>query len=83
MGHANTRTKRQMKATIISAEDYVRNDVSRVNQQQVTDRFNELVDQFTELYKDEHSNKRNGNEWYDSKHVNIIQPPMCMNLKKC
>ena len=46
-----------MKATTISPEDYLRNEVSKTSQPQPEDKFNELIDHSTHLHKHEHSNK--------------------------
>ena len=43
-----------MEVTAKSVGDYLRNDVSKADQPEAADRFNELVDQFAWAHKCEH-----------------------------
>ena len=51
------RTERDLKASPIFSEDYLRNEMSKVIQPQTEDVFNELVDLFAELHKHKHPNE--------------------------
>ena len=50
-GHAITRTKRHIKPTNISAEDYLWNEMAKANQTLATDGLNKLNDHFTQFHK--------------------------------
>ena len=81
-----TRTIRHIKATPISTEDYLRNEISKAIQPQTSDRFTKLVDQSMQLHKHEHSNQREAekNDMMANTHINIpkaVQPPRHMTAE--
>ena len=49
-----TRTKRQVRATPILAEDYLRKETFKANRPQADDKLNELIDHFAILNQHEH-----------------------------
>ena len=53
----NYKSKETCEGHTVLAEDYLRNKVLSANLSQVVDGFNEIIDQFVQLYKHEHSNK--------------------------
>ena len=73
MGHTIIRTKRHIKAIPISAEDYLKNEVSQPQKAHMVDRFNELIEHFVQLYKYGHFNKieMKGNYMATNIHTNI------------
>ena len=86
MGCTIARTKRHVKGTHISVEEYLINEVIRANSPQVADRLNELVDQFMQPHKHMLSNKTEAEEkdTVTKDHNNmphITQPHKCVNLE--
>ena len=77
----NNKGKEQLKATPISAEEYLRNDRSNANQPQTDHKFNELVDHITQLQKNEHSNVIETEGKDKMADVQTIQPPRQMNVE--
>ena len=61
MGHMITRTERHVKTKPITVEDFIRNEMSKNNQLQMVDKFDELVDHSTKLYKHKESNEHETN----------------------
>ena len=51
MGSMITRTKRHVKTTPVTTEEYLRNEVSKKNISQGADRSDKPVDQYTKLYE--------------------------------
>ena len=56
-GQAITRMKRHIIPTIISAENYLLNEITKANQAPAVGRLNELVDHFMQIHKDDQYNK--------------------------
>ena len=54
--HTITRMKRHVKTTPISAEDYLRKEMSKANLPQTDDKLNELIDCFALQIQHEHFN---------------------------
>ena len=76
-----THTKRHMKATPISPEDYLRNEMSKANGPQTDDKFNELVDHFAQLHKHKCSDIMEMERKDTRANANTIQPTRHTNLE--
>ena len=48
-GSTITRTKRHLKPTPISVEDYMRKEILKTNRQQTDDKLNDLIDCFAQI----------------------------------
>ena len=77
-GYTIKRKKRHIKATTISAEDYLRNE--KANQPQTNDKFNKLVDCFAQVHKHEQSNEMQMERKDMMANTHTIQPPRDINL---
>ena len=56
-GHIRIRTKQHVTSIPISAEDYLRDEVLKDNEQQTDNKLNELTDKLTKTCNDEQTNK--------------------------
>ena len=75
------RMKRLMKAIPISADDNLRNEMSKFGQPQTDDKFNKLVECFSQLHKHEHSYVMEM-EMKDAKtDICTVQPQRHVNLE--
>ena len=69
-----------MRSTRIWAEDYLRNKMHKTNQPKIVDKFSEMVDHFTELYrhkqyKDNETNKSGSDKKHPASEQQVVQPP--------
>ena len=55
-GHIITTTKGHGMVTFISLENYVRNEMMKVNKCQTDNRLDELIDRFAKTHNSEHLN---------------------------
>ena len=70
-GHIQTRTKGHIMAISLATEDYLRNEIWKVNKHHLDNKLNKLIGQFAKMHNSECLNKM---EMEERDRAKVVQP---------